>query len=242
MPLGEIRHDPRNARLHPERNLEAISASLLRFGQQKPIVISQDGVCVAGNGTLEAARRLGWTHLAAVRTQLPEPARRAFAIADNRAGELAAWDELELAAAIDDLQSEISLDAMGFDADDLDAFRAPKSVESGVDGRAAIARASKHKVRVVLSIAELQEFERIVRITGRQNRGEAIMEIVRRYAEGQSDRSEKGMAPPSDAGVEAELDRAIANLGDARGDGPGLGEVLPQRAIRDRVRNKRAKV
>ena len=49
--LAKLALDPRNARRHPERNLESIKASLARFGQQKPIVVDADGVTVAGNGT-----------------------------------------------------------------------------------------------------------------------------------------------------------------------------------------------
>lgn len=90
--VDELRLDPRNARLHPERNLTAIRASLERFGQQKPIVVKKDGTVVAGNGTLEVARQLGWTHVDVVRTELDGAAAAAFAVADNRTGELSEWD------------------------------------------------------------------------------------------------------------------------------------------------------
>ena len=55
MPVNELVNDPNNARTHDERNLDAIRASLERFGQQKPIVINADNTVVAGNGTLAAA-------------------------------------------------------------------------------------------------------------------------------------------------------------------------------------------
>lgn len=58
VPIATLHHDPANVRRHPEKNLDAIKASLARFGQQKPIVVSSDNVVVAGNGTL-AAERLG---------------------------------------------------------------------------------------------------------------------------------------------------------------------------------------
>ena len=37
--LTHLVSDPSNLRQHSERNIEAIKASLVRFGQQKPIVI-----------------------------------------------------------------------------------------------------------------------------------------------------------------------------------------------------------
>jgi len=52
--------DPANVRKHNERNLTAIAASLRRFGQQKPIIIDGDNIVRAGNGTLAAAKKLGW--------------------------------------------------------------------------------------------------------------------------------------------------------------------------------------
>jgi hypothetical protein len=69
-PLSSLELDPRNARRHPERNLESIKRSLKRFGQQKPIVVDGDGVIVAGNGTVAAAKALGWKTIDVVRTKL----------------------------------------------------------------------------------------------------------------------------------------------------------------------------
>lgn len=84
--------DPANARKHGQRNLDAIAASLRRFGQQKPIVVDSKGVVRAGNGTLAAAKLLGWDHIDLVRSDLPPSELAAFAIADNRTAELAEWD------------------------------------------------------------------------------------------------------------------------------------------------------
>jgi len=36
--IADLHEDPANVRMHPPRNLETIKASLLEFGQQKPIV------------------------------------------------------------------------------------------------------------------------------------------------------------------------------------------------------------
>ena len=90
--LDELKTDPANARSHSPANLEAIKSSLEAFGQQKPIVVSEAGVVIAGNGTLEAARSLGWEALDCVTTDLAGDEAKAFAIADNRTAELAHWD------------------------------------------------------------------------------------------------------------------------------------------------------
>lgn len=115
-PIGDLSSDPANARRHDERSLEAIKASLRRFGQQKPIVVDAAGVVVAGNGTLEAARAMGWTHVAAVRSDLAGVDRTAYAIADNRSAEFSAWDH---AALISILSGIGDLDGIGFSQADL---------------------------------------------------------------------------------------------------------------------------
>ena len=60
--VSTLVEDPANARLHPTRNMEAITASLRRFGQRKPVVVRREGMIIeAGNGTLAAARAAGVT-------------------------------------------------------------------------------------------------------------------------------------------------------------------------------------
>jgi hypothetical protein len=121
--VDSIHIDPANVRRHPERNLETIKASLARFGQQKPIVVDADGIVRAGNGTLEAARALNWGNVAIVRTPLKGSEATAYAIADNRSSELAAWDETGLAEQLRALQSEdFDLDAVGYNGDEVDAL------------------------------------------------------------------------------------------------------------------------
>lgn len=119
--LDALALDPANARLHDARNLAAIKASLEAFGQRKPIVVA-GGVVVAGNGTLEAARALGWESIATVSADdLDETQRTAFAIADNRTAELADWDAAKLAEAlalVTEDGDELG-EATGFDHDTL---------------------------------------------------------------------------------------------------------------------------
>lgn len=113
--------DPRNARKHDAKNLEAIASSLRRFGQQKPIVVGEDGVVIAGNGTLEAAQSLGWTHIDIVKSALRGSEATAYALADNRTAELAAWDERALAEQLSALalEDEELARATGFSDSDV---------------------------------------------------------------------------------------------------------------------------
>lgn len=123
--------DPANARKHGEKNLAAIKSSLQRFGQQKPIVVDANGVVRAGNGTLAAAKALGWKEIAIVRSPLSGSEATAYAIADNRSSELAEWDDDILSQTLAALQIEdedLAL-ATGFDAKEIDALLAPDEVK-----------------------------------------------------------------------------------------------------------------
>jgi len=116
--IESLSQDPANVREHDQRNIDAIKASLLRFGQQKPIVVDSDGVVIAGNGTLGAAKLLGWEKIAVVRTSLEGAEAVAYAIADNRSAELATWDETALALVLDQFD-EPQLEAAGFSDEEL---------------------------------------------------------------------------------------------------------------------------
>ncbi|MBK9129959.1 MAG: DNA modification methylase, partial [Phycisphaerales bacterium] len=119
--LSSLQVDPHNARCHDDANLEAIRASLERFGQQKPIVVTADGRVVAGNGTLEAARALGWATIDVVVTDLDGLAAKAYAIADNRSSEMGEWDQDALDATLAELAATDTdlVVAAGFDLDDF---------------------------------------------------------------------------------------------------------------------------
>ena len=108
-----------NARRHGERDLQTLAGSLEKYGQQKPIVVLADGKVIAGNGTLEAARSLGWTHLACVTFDNEDEAlASAFAIVDNRTAELSEWDAAVLSSVISGLDG-FDIASLGFTDDEL---------------------------------------------------------------------------------------------------------------------------
>lgn len=105
--------DPENARKHSAKNLDAIAGSLKAFGQRRPLVV-WDGIVIAGNGTLEAAKSLGWNKIEITRVppDWTHDQARAYALADNRTAELAAWDGEILANQL------IELDSVGYEISD----------------------------------------------------------------------------------------------------------------------------
>ena len=106
--ITDLTPDPQNARQHDDKNLKAIMGSLKEFGQRKPIVITEAGVIVAGNGTVEAAKRLGWLEIEVVKvpSDWTDAQIKAFAIADNRTAELANWNQEVLTSQLLELEAE----------------------------------------------------------------------------------------------------------------------------------------
>ena len=119
VPIEKLTFDPANARKHSDANLAAIAGSLKEFGQRKPIVITFDNVIVAGNGTVEAAKFLGWSDVDVVVVPADWSADqvKAFALADNRSAELAEWNPEVLSAQLLELeQAGFDIEALGFES------------------------------------------------------------------------------------------------------------------------------
>jgi len=117
VPLADLQTDPTNVRLHGRRNHDSIKASLAEFGQVRPLLVTADNVVLAGNGTLEGMRALGWTEADVIVLPWSDPETcRAYAIADNRTAELAIWDGDLLGSQVGDLAKVgVDVKAFGFD-------------------------------------------------------------------------------------------------------------------------------
>jgi DNA modification methylase len=119
--IESLHPDPANARSHDERNLDAIRASLSRFGQREPLII-QAGTnrVIAGHGRLQAMRSLGWPSCDVIEFECNDVQATALAIALNRSGELAGWDAPALGALLESLRAEDALDGVGFTTAEID--------------------------------------------------------------------------------------------------------------------------
>jgi ParB-like chromosome segregation protein Spo0J len=133
LPIKDLTPDPENARQHDEKNLKAIQGSLKEFGQRKPIVITEAGVIVAGNGTVEAAKRLGWLEIQAVKVPKDwTPSQtKAFALADNRTAELASWNSVRLAEQLLELEeANFQIEEFGFSQENYSEANKPEDFPS----------------------------------------------------------------------------------------------------------------
>jgi hypothetical protein len=103
-----------------EGDIGAITESLTRFGQQKPIVVQASSMkIVAGNHVWMGAKALGATKIAANVEEMSDEDAEAFLLADNRTSERGSTNEEKLAALLERVAGR-GLQGTGYDGDDVD--------------------------------------------------------------------------------------------------------------------------
>jgi site-specific DNA-methyltransferase (adenine-specific) len=155
--ITELSLDPSNVRKHSRRNLDAIKASLRKFGQQKPIVVDAKGIVLAGNGTLTAAQELGWTEIQIVRTELAGVEATAFAIADNRTAELAEWEDTLDGVLKSLLDAGQDLEDLGFTEQELAKISSDLIGDSEIDAEPQIDKADELRAKWGVEPGQLWE-------------------------------------------------------------------------------------
>lgn len=104
--------------------VDAVASSIKNFGFKVPIVIDGKNEIVNGHTRLKAAKKLGIENIPAIIADDLTPEQiKAFRLADNRVGELSAWDSDALAIELEELSNlDFDMSMYGFD-----------SMESNVD-------------------------------------------------------------------------------------------------------------
>jgi ParB family chromosome partitioning protein len=124
--LADVRPHPRNYHLHPEPEIQHLMASLRTHGVYRNVVIARDGTLLAGHGVVEAARRLGLTHLPMKRKDYgaDEPRALQLLAGDNEIAREAQKNEEALVALLQELSQDdpLALLGTGFDEATLKAL------------------------------------------------------------------------------------------------------------------------
>lgn len=120
MTTGKMQITPysKNAKKHPQKQVEQIANSIKRFGMNQPIVVDKDGVIIVGHGRYEAIKHLGldlkpeWV---VKKEDLTPEEVNAYRLADNKLNE-SDWDMELVTEELKGLDEEL-LELTGFDKD-----------------------------------------------------------------------------------------------------------------------------
>jgi len=119
VPVDGLLPYPRNPR---RGDVSRIVESLRTNGQYRLIVVnSRTNEVLAGNHTLAAVRELGWPEVAVTYVDADEEQAARIALIDNRASDVAGYDDRLLAELLDGLPD---LAGTGYTQPDLDALLA----------------------------------------------------------------------------------------------------------------------
>lgn len=126
--ITDLKFHPKNPNTHPEFQVKELQNSLDQFDQVKNIVVWQ-GLVIAGNGLLEAAKLQNRETIEIQDvSDWPEEKALKFMIADNRIPQLAIMDDDILSGLLTDFDEP--LDIPGIDEDFLDGL----DLDGGLEG------------------------------------------------------------------------------------------------------------
>jgi DNA modification methylase len=104
--------------------IDKVAISIKRFGFASPIIArKEDNTIIAGHTRWEAAKTLGLDRVPVRFMDLDPSDAKLLAIADNKLGEYAEWDNELLSEILEDLNEEgLDLEFSGFTEDELSEF------------------------------------------------------------------------------------------------------------------------
>ena len=159
-----------NPRKNDGRPVEAVADSIKRFGFAAPIIArKEDGMVIAGHTRLKAAIKLGLDRVPVRYLDLDPADSRLLALADNKVGELAEWDDEALARIVADIDGA-ELVIAGFDEDDLslliESMRQPGDEDwaGAFDGLPDEDRAPFRQMTFTVHDDQHQEIERALKV------------------------------------------------------------------------------
>lgn len=142
MKLAELHKTEKNIRKHSEKQIREYVRSLEMFGQIRPLVVTEDGEILVGNGMYEALQSMGKEDCDVyIVTGLTEAQKRKLMLADNKVYELG----ITSLDALDDILPDLGddFDVPGYDANLLELL-----VANPLDANKEIERYGQEKPQV----------------------------------------------------------------------------------------------
>lgn len=90
--ISELKPHEKNPRHHPDSAIAKLPRSIQEFGWTNPVLVSKDGIVLAGHARLKAVEKAGITEVPVIQLDLEGPKADAYLIADNKTQDLTDWD------------------------------------------------------------------------------------------------------------------------------------------------------
>lgn len=113
---------PGNPRKHSDKQKTKLKSAIRKFGFTSPVIIDEHDLILSGHCRVEVAIELGFATIPTrIISGLSEPEKYAFVLADNKLGDMSAWDDVKLKATLEILiLSEIEIETTGFSTAEVD--------------------------------------------------------------------------------------------------------------------------
>jgi len=121
--ITELKPHQKNPRQHPDSAIAKLTRSIQEFGWTNPVLVSKDGVVLAGHARLKAAEKAGITEVPVIYLDLEGAKADAYLIADNKTQDLTDWDLPLLKDLLQELDTgEFDLTVTGFNEDEIEGL------------------------------------------------------------------------------------------------------------------------
>lgn len=114
----------RNAKEHPQSQIDELCGLIREFGFVNPIIVDQTGELIAGHGRLLAAKQMGMEKVpCVVVNHLTEDQRKALRLADNKVSTKSTWNFKNIADEVNALNlAGFDLHLTAFNQSELDSL------------------------------------------------------------------------------------------------------------------------
>lgn len=131
IPIKDIKPYKRNAKLHPQEQIDQIKASIKEFGFNDPIAVWHDNEIIEGHGRLLAAKQMKMKEIPIIRLdELTDEQRRAYMLAHNQ---LTMNSGFDLEILTEEINNILDIDMGDFGFEDFTIEEPEEVVEDEFD-------------------------------------------------------------------------------------------------------------
>jgi len=119
--ISKLKPHPKNPRIHPDSALDKLVKSIKEFGWTNPVLVSADGIILAGHARVKAAEKAGISEVPVIYLPLEGAKADAYLIADNKLQDETEWDNIKLKDILEELDTgDIDMEITGFSMQEIE--------------------------------------------------------------------------------------------------------------------------